>query len=370
VFHTVRQHVFSSVLLCHCLFAASASASAQSSDYCDKVRAQAKSEAARLVAPKLFGQALRFPTNADVATNIGPGAGRDNYQLRFGLSYSPIDLFRGLRTVSASDADCEAHIAADSIEQAIDDAPAAASLSAYRAQAAFLEGQRAMWSGLLATTEARLNAQMVTQLEMQQVRQATDALERELLEAHAQVADLEARGVEGASPALDQLEHSYVRAETERERKLTQLKALSGLSLGVSGGALVPLSAAVVDWFGWIELSYNLGSLVSSGYDSDYLKARAAELRNAHREISQRVQTLKQQLSAQREYAQRELALFDKQLSLLDRTLAALGTVDATATAQARDLIALERLTTQAEATRLRALTEALQWLGSSQHHE
>jgi hypothetical protein len=369
--YTVRQRVFSLALIGRCLLASGASASAQSSDYCDKVRARAKSDAASLIAPKLFGQALRYPTEADIATGVGPVSGRENYQLRFGLQFSPVDLARGIATVNASDSDCEAHIAADQIQRTIDDAQAAATLSAYRAQAKFLEEQRQTWTSLLSQTEKRLAAQLITQSDLQDVRQNADALERKLATVQGQVAQLEARGVEAPNVSLDELLHSYLDAELTRERGLSSARSWSVWSLGVTGGALLPLSAATsVDWFGWVELSYNLGGLWRGSYESAYLKAREAELHHARGELGQRVELLKRTLSAQRDSAQRELSLLGKQLSFLDHTLTALATADTATTAQAHDLLELERLSAQADEIQLRTLADALQWLGGTSHHD
>lgn len=367
--YTVRQWVVSLALIGRCLLAADSSALAQSSDYCDKVRARAKSDAALLIAPKLLGQALRYPTEAGVP--VGVANGRENYQLRFGLQFSPVDLARGIATVDASDADCESHIAADQIQRTLDDAQAAATLSAFRAQAKFLEEQRSTWTSLLSQTEKRLSAQLITQSDLQDVRQTADALERKLAEVQGQVAQLEARGVEAPSSSLDELMHTYIDAELMRERGLSSTRNWSSWSLGVTGGALLPLTAATsVDWFGWVELSYNLGGLWRGSYESAYLKAREAELHDARSELAQRVEQLKHELSAQRDSAQRELTLLGKQLSFLDHTLTALATADTANTAQAHDLLELERLGTQADEIQLRTFADALQWLGGTSHHD
>src|SRR5689334_3650061 len=77
-----------------------------SSGYCDKVRARANGDAALLIAPRVVADALRFPGGG--GSDVAPSLDRE-LQVRVGLSFAPIEAYRGFRLMDASEADCAAH---------------------------------------------------------------------------------------------------------------------------------------------------------------------------------------------------------------------------------------------------------------------
>lgn len=129
----------------------------------------------------------------------------------------------------------------------------------------------------------------------------------------AQIKQFELRQVALPDTVLGELVKLYRSAELEREQKVSGSKALSAWSMVLSGGALVPLvrveTRPAVDWFGWVELSYNLGGPWSAGHEQEYLKAREAELHGARYELSQRAQAMKQQLRGHSQHAEGQLSL-------------------------------------------------------------
>lgn len=294
-----------SVLVC--------AAGAQTTDYCDKVRARSSSDAAYLIAPKLFGQFLRFPTttetrpDADLYPELGASGGK-NYQLRLGLAFSAVDAYKGIRLGNASDRDCQAHAAKREAQRAIDFAPDAILLRAERAEYAKLKDGGAECQQVLQRSRERFDKKLITRQELQTVEDRVAVIERRRNELSSHIKQMELRGVqELAQHDLSELERQYVDAELEREAALSSIKALSAWDLSVTGGALLPVGRSELDWFGWVELRYSLGGLFSNAHERSYMRAREAELRNADYELPGRRAQLQAQLRVQRELAQQEL---------------------------------------------------------------
>jgi len=347
-----------------CLYATGLAA--QASDYCDKTRARAASDAALMIAPKLFGQFLRFPStqesqlDAQLYPDLGTSSGR-SYQLRLGMYFSASDAYRGLRLTQASELDCRAHEARVDIERAMIALPEIAKLVGARAQLALLRTRADEWSAIRERARARLGASLITLGELQELDGRITLIERKRAELEASVADLEAQGIGELSRDIGELERDYVQAENAHEAELSSAKRWTAWDLAVTGGALMPVSApAQVDWYGWVELRYSLGDLFSAHSQSTYLRARAAELEHAQYEIPQRLFILRKQVEVQRQYAERELGLIEKQWQFVNATLTALAASVSEATSQARDSLVVEQIAVQADLERLRGTLGAL----------
>jgi len=82
-----------------------APAMADDTPYCRKVRARAASDAALLIAPSLRLDGLKLPTAFQTGANpIDPVAVGREYQVRGGVSVSPIDIYKlTIGSISAGD---------------------------------------------------------------------------------------------------------------------------------------------------------------------------------------------------------------------------------------------------------------------------
>jgi hypothetical protein len=319
-----------------------------------------------MMAPKLFGQFLRFPVSsetnpdADLYPELGARGG-NNYQLRLGMSWSAIDAYKGLRLGSASEPDCKAHAVKQDAQRALELAPDSVLLRAARAEYAKLRDGGEQTREVLERSRARYDQKLITLEELQAVESRAAAIEHRRNELSARIKQWEQRGVEELpAGGLKALEAAYVSAEMEREQALSSIKTLSAWDLSVTGGALLPVGRSELDWFGWVELRYSLGGLFSGMYEGTYLRARESELRRASYELPQRSELLVRQLSVERELVQQQLTLADKHSIVLASTLSALEATPSEVTGHARDSLLLDSLTAQGELVQLRTRLEAL----------
>lgn len=340
------------------------SASAQSSDYCIKVRARAAGRAALLIAPDLFSDLLRYPESFET----GPSS-MDTLQLRVGVSFSPLDAYKGTRLDEIGEADCRAHEAKLRVERALDSSSDAYRLPALRAKLEYLEERRAAWHDLLSRAEQRLSARVITTLEFAAISRQLDELEHKLLQVRGETDRIRAQvGDDDAEPeALSRYAAEYIATAYELERRESSQRSLDAWEFSLSGG-FVPIASTGPDWFGWIQLRYKLGGLFADGHEADYLRARTDELRHARYEVPARAEEQKHKFAVQREQAQKELALIDRQLEFVVKTKASLETVDVPLTAHAIDALAVEQIAAEAEQRLLRVLIETLTRIEGGEH--
>lgn len=321
------------------------------SHYCDKVRARANGEASLLIAPSVYAQGMRYPSSID----IGPVT--DKMQLRLGLAFSPVELYRGLRLMNVSEADCRAHEISDRFERDLEQATEAPALPAFEAQVEFLVKQRSVLDKVLERARARLASNIITTLEFQTLRSNIDALDRKVEQLLGQASGLRARGVKAPDRTVSL--QTYLEAKMTLEDKLSSLKSLDAWNLKLSGG-VIPVGDRQTDYFAWVEFSYSLGGPLNVQQENKYLDARRAEMRQARYEIATRTRQTRLQLEAARSQAQRELAIIDRQLGFLVQTREALERADVAATAHVRDSLMIEQISTESERVYLKTLIEHL----------
>jgi len=321
-------------------------ASGQGSPYCAKVRERAADDAALLVAPRLVLQALRFPGNGrlDGGTIVGQGV-----EARAGLAYSVTDLYKGLALLRVADADCRAHEARGQLEAAVgagDDGPREAAL---RAEISFLEGRHAEVQDAVAHAAARFEEHVITLVELGDLRARADALERKLLRARGQAAELAAKrgpGDASAKPPAHGLARTYAEAAGELDRATERARSGEPWQLEMAAG-IIPSSH--VDWYGIVQLGFNLGGLARSGHAARFARAHEDELARAPYESGPRLSQHRQQLNAKLEESRAELTLVDRQLETVRSTGHALDLAEAPHLVHQREVLALDGLALEAE---------------------
>lgn len=335
---------------------------AQSSDYCEKVRSRAAARAAILIAPRVIGEVLRYPSTLQT----GP-SDFSKTQLRFGMALSPVDMYRGFRINAVSEADCRAYDAASAVGDALALGANAYVFAAVQAQLEQLEKHRGEWQEIQTRAEQRLSAGIITTVELSEVGRRVDELERDIEQLRGRLAQIRAQ-VDGRPvrpPPLDSLEREYLARAYEYARRESGEKSIDAWTFDISGG-VIPNAPEKVEWFFWLRLGYSLGGPWNDSHETDYLRARKAELQHSRSEVSGRVRELKRQLVEQREQSSKELSLVDKHLAFVVKTRATLATVEIGASAHARDALALEQIALEAEQSYLRALIAALAPLGQT----
>jgi hypothetical protein len=330
-------------------------AHAETSPYCRKVQARSASEAALLMSPELVVRGLRFPWDPTLALEPTDGPG---FQVRAGLSFSPLDFYRGLRVLSLGEADCAAQASRQFIDELFERGEDGVRLAALQQEIAFLEAHRPEWQAILTTTEQRLAAKVVSLLDFDEIDRQAAELERRLNAGRGEARRLEARlPVEPpGSPSL--LRQLYAERTLGFEREESHLRTLDAWEVGLTGG--MAATERSLGWFGTVEVSFKPGAFVQWRHEDHYLEARADELKSARYEGEQRLLRREAEAQAAREQTERDLARVQKQLDTLDRTRVVLECSESPNSTHARDQLSLERLTVQADEVYLRAMLEAL----------
>jgi hypothetical protein len=301
-------------------------------------------------------QGIRFPTGNSVLTETGPTAG-SGYQVRAGLSFSPADFYRGIRTMRVGESDCDRHDASEKVDEGLAHGADGARLAALRDQAVYLDAHRSNWQALRAKAEERLAAKVITLTDIDDLRRYSDDLERKIVDVHGEINQLVANGTTPISVPLGRLAEQYLRTNVRFERETSTLRSLEPWQLQLTGG-VIPQSP--VDWYGIAQLSLNFGTFERNWQDGRYVDARIDELQHASYEVDTKVREYREHVVATRDQARGELAVVDREISFMTTTLAALDRSDAQNIVNTRDTLAIKQFSAEADHVLLRAWIDAL----------
>jgi hypothetical protein len=355
-------------------------AGAQQTPYCKQVRAKAASDAGYLMSPRVVIQGVHFARGAELADS-GPIAGT-GYQVRTGLSFSPVDYYKGRAVLRAGDADCKKHEASAVLDDVLSHATEVARLSALLQQGEFLRTRTEDWRGLSARAAARLSQRIITVVEFTSVQRSIDTLEHKLVSVEGEAEQLKARQLRvagmlpaagalaaskdaEANPPVPELASQYFREAMRFERATSDLRQLDDWKLQFSGG-VIPQNP--IDWYGTLELSFSLGTLARGQQEQRYMEGRSEDLRYARDGVETRLAQFRAQTTAALEQARRDLGLVDHSLEVLRATRLALEQSEAESAAQARDLIAIEQVSVESDSVFLRSFVGALETLMARAH--
>ena len=347
---------------------------AQQTPYCKQVRARAASDADYLMTPRVIVQGLHFPHGSELADS-GPVLG-SGYQLRTGLTFSPVDFYKGRGVVRAGDADCKRHEASVALDDALGHSTESARLSALLQQGEFLRGHSEDWRNISARAAARLSQRIITVVDFNSVQRSIDTLEHKLVQVEGEAEQLKARQLrvsgmlpsgnglgspQGAdTPAVPDLASEYFRQSMRYEREISGVRQMDDWKLQITGG-VIPLYP--VDWYGTVELSFSLGALVRGQHEQRYIEGRSEDLRYARDGVETRLAQFRAQTAAALEQARRDLGLVDHSLEVLRATRLALEQSESESAAQARDLISIEQVSVESDSVFLRSFVGALETL-------
>lgn len=343
------------------------SAYAVPSPYCRKVQARATADAAVLMSPQLVTQGLRTPNFALLDPTLEGGTGV--YQLRVGLAFSPVDFYKGLSVMAASDADCERHHAQRNIEELLKQVHDIGKLPALRRQIEYLESQREQWQLLQKVSAERLAVRAITIMDFNEVEKRAMGLERQIAEQQGEADRIAARNYPDPAAEMSVLAVEYTRTTNAFERHTTRNNSLSAWKLRLSGG-LIPLQGPArtsataikgVDWYAFAELSINLGGF--NGLGDDYLNAREDEVKTAPYELVEMLASFRRETQARLAQARRELENVEKQAMSTGNARELLQRAETPNSAQAVALLRLDEIWLAAERRYLGTLTEELSTL-------
>ena len=320
--------------------------------------------------PRLVGQAIRFPSSGRL-DDVSSGVGSSEVELRAGVSFSPIDAWRGHLLGRVAAADCREHDAGQSIQRALSRETQQAELAARRAEANYLTVHRHEWRELRLRADAEMKAGLVTLVEMYELYRLIEELERKLLHAEIDAARLQAEESGRETEPAQASARAYLDGAMSLERELADLRALDAWTVKLTGG-IVPLSGdnGRVEWFGFAELSYSLGGLFRGAPEARYLRAREAELHQESYELPARLGLLRRLVVAELASSRRALDHAEAELEFVAETLQKLEVGDAPGSLRGRARLTLERITVESETVMLRSrhreLTRLLEKLSES----
>lgn len=279
---------------------------------CTAFRAESRSVAALLFAPRVELQAMRFPISGDF-NNPYPITG-SQAQLRVALTYSLVDLARARSILNTADYECVRLVAEDQLQELLREAPAYGSASALRKQIAILEAAKPRATELVREAERRFARQLVTVQEVDQVRLRRLRFESGLIDIRHQLALAESQAPQSELEASvpETLAH-YERASMNEESERSFLRKVSAWQFDVRGGA-TPYPQP--DWFGMVALSYNVGRLWQGSAEAEALEARRANLTQGHRELRGKIENFLQGMERSVALLEQELVEIDAQLAI------------------------------------------------------
>ena len=334
-----------------------APASAETSPYCVKVRERAADDAALLMGPRVILQGLRFPDNGQLEGGTVVGEG---FQTRAGLAFSATDLYRGLGVLRVGEADCREHEARAELEATLAEGDDDARRAGLEAQIAFIEAHDEEVRRWVGKAVARFAARLIPLVELEDVRTRAGALERKLVQARGQARELAAKGVPagGASTMqTDKLASAYAEAAAILERATSRERESEPWQLEMTGG-LVTYPRA--DWYGVVQLGFNLGGLTRSGHADRRARARKEEIARASYETDARVRQSHELLVVKLEEARVELALLERELGDLQSTRRGLEGSEAPNVVHQSEQLGLEQAALEAEQVFYRAYVDRL----------
>ena len=323
-------------------------------DYCERVREAEKSTAAVLLGPRVAAQAIKFPRGGDVllGQTIAPET-----QFRGWLQYSLTDAYHGTLSLQLGDADCRRQRLAQPLEDAIRLATDQGRRQALGRQLRFLQENERSVVALERDAEARRQAETSTLAELLEIHTLAAAFRTQESEIEDALARLDAIGLpDPAGPLAPQAEQ-YERASMEVERLGSRIRQVAPWGVSMTGG-LAANTTATVDWFGTLEVSYNLGGLVQASAERRLLAARERELGSAHYELAYAARAVDEALARSVAWLREQIAAVEAGAGELRTAASVLEASDAPGRLHSLSVVKLRLVTVEAQLVYLRALAE------------
>jgi hypothetical protein len=170
---------------------------------------------------------------------------------------------------------------------------------------------------LVAAAQDRAEHQVDTALEVDELRRRGLRLRQTLAAARRELAMLEVREPAPPPEDLNTALERYERATLDRETELSDLLRMSDWDLRLQLGGI---PGDRPDWFGTVQVSYNLGDLFVGSSEDSYLASKRAELASSSHELRAGLDRFRRAMAASAAAIDEEIALVDRDLSLARET--------------------------------------------------
>lgn len=284
----------------------------EESPRCRRVHASAESQAFLLVSPILWVEGVHVPRVGDESGMAYVVGGE--WQLRAAISWSPIDLARGVMLIDQAGTECRGLAAAERIRRVLELGDSFGELAARRAERASLEAARAEIDQRVARAEERLAAGLGTTHQVAEIRAEALRLARRAAQLDGEITRLVQAGHDEVDyrTLRDDLA-VYEASASMLEDQRSASRRLAPWIVSLRGG-VVPGDR--VDWFGQLQVGINLGVFAHNAAEDAAVEARRDELREESGELRAVVERLVDRLQAGLPSLRDELAHLDRLISV------------------------------------------------------
>lgn len=323
---------------------------------CREARERAKADASLLMSPEIVVQAFHIPRAQRDATPLGFETAQD--QARAGLSYSLLDVYKGVAILRVADARCALQDTQERARELLLAGDDAGNHSALRKQITYLESRQQEWQSIVAKEEERFAKRMITLGQLTEIRVRATDLERRLARAVAEAQRLDAGSPPPPPTDIGALANDYLMHADDVEQRLSRVRSLSAWRVRLTGGAAA--TGGRLGWYGVAELSVNLGAFAERSHDARYLAAHAERERTGPSELAARLRDLEVRLQTRRALARAELEVLHRHLALLSEARRAFDGAKPPSAAHAAALLAFDEIVIEAERIYAEALASEL----------
>lgn len=315
---------------------------------CDRLRAEARAEAALLYAPRIEGEAARAPVavTAGAADTVG-------LQARLAIALSPVDMLRGRGVERVAVAECAREELAARIERVLAIGARAGEREALDHELAYLAQRAPEVEALVAESRARVATGRATAFDLEELRARQRTFVRHAAELQHRRALLDDAMVDAPVESLTGLAAGYRRAVAAVDRRRGELRALGAWHAEVRAGAA---GGEDLDWFVVAEVGYSLGRPWQRGAERRLARARTRELDDDVRSPVARLARLREVLAASATTLAAELAGVAAELDELTAHEASLAGLDGDAARGLRARLLLTRFELEAHRAGLEVL--------------
>ena len=305
----------------------------------------AESQAYVLASPTIWVEGVHVPRVGD-ETGMALIQGGE-WQVRGALSWSPLDLARGVMLLDQSGTECTALGAAGRVRRTLELGASLGELQARRAEEAALVEAMPHVQEILSAARTRASEGLGTNAQVTTLESESVRIERRLAQLRSEIQRLMGEGnaeVDATSVAtdLELYESSSMALESQR----STVRRMSPWIIQLRGG-VVPTGQA--DWFGQVQIGYNLGGIAQQFSEDAVLAARRAELAQDADELRHHVEALERRLEESLPELRAELEHTERLIALTEHQQELLGQLETSDVAHMRAMNELQLITLRAE---------------------
>ncbi|MBX3258369.1 MAG: hypothetical protein KIS78_20430 [Labilithrix sp.] len=332
------------------------------SDYCRAITARAEADSALLFAPTVHAQVVRFPSNG-YADTTGLQSGR-GLQPRAAMSIGLVDIYKGLGVRDVAKKDCLRHEATTTLREMLAQRNDAGLRAALTKKLEYLKAHEPELQAAVEQAEARFAAGSGTLIEVNEIRRRVLESSTRAAESERALAAMTTRGFVAPDESIEDLLAQYESRSVAYEKSVEHLRNLSPWKFNVTGGATAHPD---VDYFGFVELTYNIGGLFQGSAEARAVEARSAETKNARYEMRQQVEALRRELRTQAGILRRQAQKIEEETTRLSSARAAIEPTDAPNKPHVLAMLSLQVIDLEAERVFLNTLADRQSAIGGRQ---